>query len=411
MTHVLANLSPSDLAATALVSRRLHALVTTPHAWRSAFARYFQGVDAIRDADSLGEEDQAIVRSERRAFTRLTPKASWRSEYVLRTRLLRSLARGKPVQAVASTGGTQANRSRVVSPEITYSSELLGSINQLHAIWQHGPNKRSVKFIHGADDLGTASMSDPMTAKVDRWGFADPQLFLQFTDLFAGDAQYGLGPGEVIGAPSVMSVSQPYGMIYGQGFPGGLVYFRSNEEMRGRFLLSSSTPSAPHLGVPGLSSIDQSITSVWIAKSNAIPTLTDGLIGMLSGSSSGVLTAYSIGSLGATNNRTARYVRGEMTARWVLCPGVPLIAIAVDNEYTLKRQAENRIWAVVLNALGEVFYLTKFPRRARIEPDETNDEEFGAWMTGRSVYWNLAEPSRRLARPDPYNESPVDGSY
>ncbi|QIW99734.1 hypothetical protein AMS68_005252 [Peltaster fructicola] len=411
LTHVLSHLSPSDLAATALVSRRLHALVTTPHAWRSAFARYFPGPESMRALEAYEDEGLALVRSDRRAFTRLTPKASWRSEYVLRTRLLRSLARGKPVQIGGSTGGTQASRTRLASPEVTYSSELLGSINQIHAVWQTGPNKRAVKFVHGADDLGTASISDPSTAKVERWGFTDPQLFLQFTDLNPGDAQYGLGPGEVVGAPNVMSLSQSYGMIYGLGHPGGSVYFRSNEEMRGRFLLSSSTASSPKLGIPGIASTDHAITAVWIAKSNAIPTLTDGLIGMLSGASSGVLTAYSIGSLGAANNRTARFTRGEMTARWVLSPGVPLIAIAVDNEYTIKRQAENRVWAVVLNALGEVFYITKFPRRARLEQTRVDDEEFAAWMAGRSVYWTLAEPSRRVARPDPYNELPIDGSY
>jgi hypothetical protein len=93
---------------------------------------------------------------------------------------------------------------------------------------------------------------------------------------------------------------------------------------------------------------------------------------------------------------------------------VPLIAIAVDNEYSPQRQAQNRIWAVVLNALGEVFYLTKFPRRTDSDRGPRVDDESlerTAWLTGRSVYWNIVESSRRTAKPDPYAQAGPDGSY
>lgn len=294
-----------------------------------------------------------------------------------------------------------------------YNSQLLSSVNHLHATFGPGLNKRPPRFIHAADDTGIASTSDPSAGQVDRWGLSDPQLFLQFHDRFPGDAQYGLGPGEVVGVPNAMDVSQPYGMIHGDGSPGGLVYHRSTEELRGRFLPASSSMSAPDLGIPRISSADEAICSVWIAKSHSIPTLTDGLIGMISGSSLGIVTTYSLGSSGG-NNRDARVGRGEMTARWVLSPGVPVIAIAVDNEYNLQRQAQNRIWAVVLNALGEVFYLTKFPRRGRIERTSISNDvllERSAWISGRSAYWNIVESSRRNARPDPYMDTRVDGSY
>jgi len=103
-----------------------------------------------------------------------------------------------------------------------------------------------------------------------------------------------------------------------------------------------------------------------------------------------------------------------MAARWVLCPGVPLIAIAIDQDYTMNRHAQNRIWAVVLNALGEVFYLTKFPKRPTVDRGTRMDDltiERTAWLAGRTVYWNVVEPSRRTARPDPYADMSVDGSY
>lgn len=398
------------------VSKRFHDLVTGPHAWRTAFAHYFPGPDSI-NTEFLDDDhdDQAVVRSEKRAFTRLTALASWRSEYIMRTRLLRSLGRGKPAQTPSQTQSIRSGHVVSTAPIVMYNSQLFTSINHLHATFGNGLNKRLPRFIHGADDVGTATSSDPATVKVDSWGLSDPQFFLQFSERFPGDSQYGLGPGEVVGVPNVMDVSQPYGMVVGEGSPGGMTYYRSTDEMRGRFLSFSSAMSAPEIGIPKIDPSIEAVTSIWVAKSTAIPSLTEGMMGILSGSSLGVLTAYSLGSTsGTNNNRDQRFGRGEVTSRWVLSPGVPLIAIAVDNDYSLKRYAQNRIWAVVLNALGEVFYLTKFPKRPHVERGTQMDDESlerTAWLTGRTVYWNAVESSRRIAKVDPYADSTVDGSY
>ena len=292
-----------------------------------------------------------------------------------------------------------------------YNSQLFTTANHLDATWGSGLAKNYPRFIHGADEFGQSSTSDPTTGKVDNWGLADPQGFRQFSDIYGGTAMYGLGPGEVIGLRNVMEVSQPYGMIYGEGIPDGGAYFRGADENRGRFLLSAIGLSAPELGIPKINREIEAVSSVWIAKTAAIPSLTEGLLGIMVGSSLGVLSAYSLGS---QDLRHLRLTRGELTARWVLSPGVPIIAIAVDEAYSLKRQAQNRIWAVALNALGELFYLTKFPKRqpmprgSKLDGPET---ERTAWNTGRSVYWNLVESSRRVARADPYGELDVNGSY
>ena len=119
LIHAIAHLSPTDLAAVSLVSRHFHTVVTTPHAWQVAFARYFPGPLSLEDATSLSalEESGAVVRSEKRRFTRLTALASWRSEYILRTRLLRSLARGKTCQFVITIFSCGPNAS---SPAYDY---------------------------------------------------------------------------------------------------------------------------------------------------------------------------------------------------------------------------------------------------------------------------------------------------
>lgn len=409
LIHAIAHLSPNDLAAVSLVSRRFHDVVTTPHAWQVAFGRSFPGPHALEDAKFRAtlEDSGDVVRSEKRRFTRLTALASWRSEYILRTRLLRSLVRGKPVQV--PTTPSRAGQMQTVAPMITYDAKTYTIINHLHATFGSGLNKKMPRFIHGADDVGMVTSSDPMTGKVDPWGQSDPHFYAQFAERFPGVAEWGLGSGEAVGRPNVMDISQPYGMIYGQGSPEGSCYYRPLEEMRGRFIAEPTELSIPESGIPKLGVDSGAICSVWIAKSNTIPTLSEGLIGMMTGSASGVISACSIGTDGL---RSSRVQRGELTARWVLSPGVPIIAIAVDEQYSSKRYAQNRIWAVALNALGELFYLTKFPTRSQAPKGDIEQySEYLAWLTGRSVYWNLVEPSRRTARPDPYSDSEVDGSY
>ena len=133
-------------------------------------------------------------------------------------------------------------------------------------------------------------------------------------------------------------------------------------------------------------------------------------MGIFSGSSFGVLTAYSLGTNG---NRGPRLSRGEITARWVLSPGVPIISIVVNDDTNVNGKGD-RIWAVALNALREVFYLKSIPTRKPSALDQKLDEsglEHLAWQTGRSVAWQLLESTRRKAKYNPYHNSNFDGSY
>ncbi len=363
------------------------------------------------DTTSDMSEDSEI-RSERRLFSRLTAHASWRSEYILRTRLLRSIGRGKPAESSspAASGSLRTGTGSNGSAHVTYNSDLVTLVDHLHATFGTGFNKRLPRFIHGASDVAMASSSDPRTSKADSWGFSDPLIIRQFEDVHPGQAPYGLGAGDVVGVPNTMDISQPFGMISAEGLPGGRVYYRSTEEKRGRDLACPMDISMPELGIPAMAS-PASICSVWIAKASNVPDLSEGIVGMLVGSSSGVVSAY---SLGTNPLRERRLERGELTARWVVSPAVPIIAIAVDEQYSSKRQLLDRMWAVVLNALGEVFFLHEFPNRPVLDRalnlDKASFERL-AWQTGRTVLWTLVEPTRRVAKPDPFDRYEVDGSY
>ncbi|KAJ5638225.1 hypothetical protein N7490_008104 [Penicillium lividum] len=408
LTHILSHLPPQSLSAITLVSHRFHALVTTPHAWRIAFSRFFPGPQSLVDAHLANQDDLA---SDRRYFARLTALASWRSEYILRTRLMRSLSRGKPAdfQPSKKQGTVRTTTTRNGSAVATYTSQLVLPVSHIHGSFNN--SKKEPSFIHGSSEQGIASSSNPSNVKVGTWGLSDHQMFRHFADMFPGDAPYGLGAGDMVGTSNSMDVSQPYGMIYGEGCPLGRSYFISTTEQRGRFMGISDLGSQPKLGIPAMNTNLDAVCSVWIAKSASILKTTGGLIAMMSGSSSGVLTSY---ALGPHPTYERRYEIGQVTARWALCPGVPIIAIAVDDDYSPRRHSRRRIWAVALNALGEIYYLTDIPRQQDIPATtKLNAEEFDelAWKTGRTVRWELVEESRRTARPDPFNRELVDGSY
>ncbi|KAL6719375.1 hypothetical protein ACLMJK_003614 [Lecanora helva] len=412
LTHILSHLPPSSLSDVSLVSKRFHQLVTTPHAWRIAFSRFFPGSDALSPLETpledLGGHEK--LYPERRLFTRLTALASWRSEYILRTRLLWSLSRGKPSDNLSShaSASSRSGTSNTGSAHITYNSDLITVVDHLQATFGNGSNKKLPRFIHGATEIGMATVSDPRVGKVEQWGLTDAFAPLHFQDLYPGDAMFGLGSSEMIGIPNSMDISQLHGMIYAEGLPTGRAYYRSTEEKRGRVLAPPLEHPLPELGIPSVSPL-QALTSVCIAKTPVIPELSEGLAGILVGSSQGVISLY---SLGTSPLRERRIERGELTARWTLSPGVPIIAIAVDERHSSKRKSNNRLWAVALNALGEVFYLSKFPVRRMLDRALKLDDlslERLAWETGRTVYWNLVSSSVRTFKPDPFNDAQVDG--
>lgn len=396
-----------------LVSKRLHNLVTTPHAWRIAFSRYFPGPDALNVVAGnhrTAIDSQEIQLSEKRYFARLSALASWRSEYILRTRLLRSLGRGKPAQ-FQPVGRTSASRHAGGSQSaavVTYSSGLLYPVSHLHATFGVGLNKKQPMFVHGAVEQGIVTSSDPSLGKINNWGLGDYEAFKHFADLFVGESEWGLGAGEMVGMPNVMDLSQSYGKVYGEACPGGRLFFTSVAEQRGRFL--NITSSSVHgFAVPQVTMIGCSVTSVWIAKSESLLKTTNGIFGVLAGFSNGVLAAY---ALGVNPVHDRRFEKGEATARWVLSPGVPIVAIAVDEKFSYRRHSQKRIWAVVLNALGEVFSLTDVPVRPDFKGKPDSDQiDRLSWDTGRTAEWILVEHTRRRARPDPYDTAAVDGSY
>ncbi|PNP41774.1 hypothetical protein TGAMA5MH_06367 [Trichoderma gamsii] len=416
LTHIFSHLPPDCHSSVALVSKRFWALVTTHHAWRMAFMRYFPGhttLDSHVEADAPPSglaipRETAIssdgLRFETRYFPRLTSLATWRSEYLLRTRHLRSLARGKPGTAPGGSLSSRVGRAgKKNSAVLTYNSKLPWQVTNIHAVFLNG--KKPPRVIQGAGDLGAASMSDPTTGKIEKWGLEDLFTMPQLDEVAPNLLPYGLGDGPA-GVPNTMDVSYTYGVVAGEGFPGGRPFFRGINLSRGRYIGAEINTIDAHFDIPRIPEMSDAICSVWIAKSSAVTSTTQSMCGILTGSALGVVTAYSLG----WDTTGPKYANGDVTARWIISPGVPIISLKVDDNFNQKRKSSSRVWAVALNALGEVYYLCDVPVGKPVRA-KGEDMTRNAWYNGRTVYWHLLEATRRVAREDEMDKNATRGSY
>ena len=420
MTHVFSYLQPGAHGNVALVSKRFCALVTTPHAWRLAFLRHFSGrVSAALNGNisSILAANDDLARSELRQFARLTNHASWRSEYLQRTGLFKSLLSGRPGASIGVRGEGLGTKGSSAKPKkatavITYNTPLLGPITHMQAMFVTS-NKRTPRVVHGSSMYGVATSSNPQLGRSEGWGYHEIYVAPQFDEEDHTLSPYGLGRGRV-GIPNVMDTSPLYGVILGEGLPGGRPFIRflgdrnlavAENAPRNRFMV-------PEPDMPVIPENEEGVTAVWAAKSSAVPAMTNAMVGFLVGSSLGVVSAYSLDKA----NSSSRYPWSHVTARWVLCPGVPIIAIAADDSYSEKRRAGRRVWAVALNALGEVYYLQDVPPSPPSSVTMPQDpsglrasyaRENLAWKAGRSAAWELVEASRRTVTSVEFHSSRI----
>ena len=395
----MSHLPAQDLLTAKLISRRFYSLVTSPIAWSNAFAKYFPGPDTLRLATSNTTADRHgdNFRTGARVFTRLSASVSWSSEYLARTRLLRALMRGRPSLPFAAPCPGKPGKGGAT---FTFSSRIWRGCSALDADFGSIFDKRKPQFVHGSALSGSVTSSD-RRGKFDAWGLANPVFFRHFHEIYPGIEPFGMGAGTCVGVPNMMAVSHQYGMTYGEGTPGGNVHLLGAGEKHARILTGFVNVSDRSQGIPRLSNDVQCPTALWMARTTAMPRVTQGAIGIITGSSFGTVTAYSLGSSGA-----ARYERGEMTARWILSPGVPIIAVCADDHATEDRVGAGRTWAFALNALGELFYIrgSPTPTPRSFNPGQASaeelaqDEERRAWRTGRSLSWRLVPPTLRVLK-------------
>src|SRR5690606_9892072 len=122
-----------------------------------------------------------------------------------------------------------------------------------------------------------------------RWAREDIYTLGQAADAVPHLPLYGVAEGPAAGL-NVMDVSPTYGFIAGEGFPGGQPYFRPAVGKRGRVVDYGNPLPETYPDIPRPPPDVEGISSVWIAKTSAVPILTSATVGILTGSTLGVVT-------------------------------------------------------------------------------------------------------------------------
>lgn len=210
--------------------------------------------------------------------------------------------------------------------------------------------------MHGSYENGIVANSDPTTGRIDRVilsGAVGPRPW--FTWPVPAFAEHR--PGIELGS-SVMDLSDELGWCIGETVPGGRVYiepkFLATTPIRGVFLPPID------LGYP--KEADAYISSIWIAKkkSKGVFETSNWKCGLLVGESMGRVTMYPLPT--TVEQRDNSNLWADAANSWIVSPGVPILSIKVDENYSVRRQRRYKqrkegMVVVVVNALGEVWYL------------------------------------------------------
>lgn len=151
-----------------------------------------------------------------------------------------------------------------------------------------------------------------------------------------------------MGTSGVMDLSEDIGWIYGENVAGGKVYVHPYPSP---YIASATQGIYIHPDLESIDGLHPVVTSVWIAKNRSTGVLetTGGRVGVVVGNSRGVVSTYGL-RFGKENKLTH-------TKKFCVSPGIPIVSIKVDDDYSVKRMRQKNAWIVIINALGEIYYL------------------------------------------------------
>ncbi|TGZ83794.1 hypothetical protein EX30DRAFT_393347 [Ascodesmis nigricans] len=344
LIHILSYLEPVALIGVSFVSKRFYALVNSPEAWRAAFVRYFPA-----SHPPTSDHGPALAAHDKRYFTAITSgdpdkENLWRKEYVQRTKLLRSLAKGK----VQQTGGAKNGSGSLM---VTYTSRL-GNVNISHMAINFAPGH--LRAISSSVEGQWFSASNPETGKIEkrarpvgfRFDFVDGDIpFLKFVR--QDDPRHAMGI--EMGVNGVMDISEELGWIVGENVPDGNIFINPNsvpyiENPMQRVLI-------PRFGHK------PAISAVWIAKKR--------FGGVAETISAAIAVGNSLGHIAVLKISHSKSVNEtQHIETWCLSPGVPIVEIKVDEDFNSTKLRQKKPWIIAVNAVGEVYYLCPPPNAA-----------------------------------------------
>lgn len=252
-------------------------------------------------------------------------------------------------------GGSSVTHISATFPAMDRSPKKEGNGNRQRQGQAQGTAALRPHIMHGSCESGMVASSDPTTGRIDRVitnGAPIPGMSMTFPVPGLVAHQPGIELGN-----SIMGLSEEMGWCMGETVPGGRVYVELH--------LLAATPTRGHyLYMSGQSLEEQNayISSLWIArkKKKGVFETTRGSCGLLVGDSVGKVRMYRLPNSTKERESSSSWLYSVNT--WIVSPGVPILGIKVDEEYSVKRerrykQKKEGMVVVVVNALGEVWYL------------------------------------------------------
>lgn len=309
----------------------------------------------------LDDHGAPLASQDRRYFTRLSAAESsenpWRKEYIQRTRLLRSLGKGK-VQ-LPSTAGKSAHGGLMV----TYQPRT-GQLSVSHVAASF--TSSGVRAVHASLESQMVTASDPTTGKFEKRPVPRDPL-LRFTPITPDLRQVRNDHPDYevavdMNVNRVMDISEELGWIMGENCPDGRCFvhpYSSPYITEGDvlYIRPGTDTSADKYGTKPL------VTCVWIAKRRTGGVRDTTGAAVIVGNSRGFVRMFSI-----THSKGQQNDLREV-GTFCVSPGVPIVQIEVDEDFLPKRIRQRRPWISVINATGEIYYLRNMP----------GDMDGGAW--------------------------------
>ncbi|KAI5812505.1 hypothetical protein BZA77DRAFT_139653, partial [Pyronema omphalodes] len=362
LIHILSFLDPQTLLTVAALSKRFHALVTSTHAWRSAFVRFFPPPHAQVD-----DHGSPLAGQDKRYFTRLytaeESENAWRKEYTHRTRLLRKLGRGTHRGLVVLYPARQGPLS-VSHMAASFSSS-------------------GIRAVHACLDVQWVNSSDPTSGKIEAprpapiWSY---DIAPRFRPVQVDHPDHQVAA--EMGTTWVMDISEEMGWVMGENVPDGMVQVHPYSQPYLEMHVSTLTPTnfiRPGTDRPYEPEDTDNrfghkplVTCLWIAKKRAVVDSTGAAV--IVGNSRGFIRVFTI-IFGKKTNTI------KPVASYCISPGVPIVQVKVDEDFLPRRHRQKRPWLTAINALGEVYYLRTLP---------------GAAVTAD---WKLVPHTERIATP------------
>jgi hypothetical protein len=291
----------------------------------------------------------------------------WRKEFIQRTCLLRSFGKLKvqlpgitnkhPIGAILITYAARAGPSSISHMAATFGQNAVRCVHaSLEAQILTASNATTGMLYLSFQSLLNPCTNTRVAGKIEKRP-SQQDTFAWFANMpnlrELRDNHPDFEIANDMNVNCVMDVSEEMGWIMGENSLEGRCYVHPHPS-------PYVTQDAMFIG-PGNNlqhGFRPAVTAVWIAKKRSGGVYDTTGAAVIIANSRGVVRVFTI------IFQLGRRILSEIQS-YCVCPGVPILQIKVDEDFTPSRVKQKKPWVAMINAVGEVYYLLEVPSLAK----------------------------------------------